>query len=230
MDIKSEIAKYYSHPAPFWESIPKDIHNRFKENSLHIKVAKNEIIYSEGSYPRGLYIINKGIARMYMITASGEEQTIYLMTQNEVFGFRPIICNDDSPVFVSAVEDCEIEMVDKEIFLSSLYSSSELNMLFLHYFGNEFRVLCNKITFFSVKPVQERVALSLLILNQKFHSIRGEENVIHFSHGLIANYAGTILETLSRQLKILKDMNAIAMEGRKIILLDLKLLFERANI
>lgn len=227
--MKSEIAKYYCKPKPFWENIPKTLYEEFKANTTIINVAKNEIIYSEGHYPKGLYILKKGIARMFIINAAGEEQTIYMMTNNEMFGYRAIVCNDDSPVFISAIEPCEIEMINKDIFLARLHQSFELTDLFLNYFGNEFRVLCNKISFFSLKPVSERVALSLLILNQKFGK-EHEGNAVQFSKKEIANYAGTIIETLSRQLKILSEMNAIEIRGRKILLTDMDLLYKRANI
>jgi CRP-like cAMP-binding protein len=152
------------------------------------------------------------------------------MTKDEIFGYRPILCNDDSPVFISAIQDCEIEMIDKEVFISKLHQSLELNTLFLHYFGNEFRVLCNKISFFSLKPVNERVALTLLILSQKFSHSGDKNKIMDFSRKEIANYAGTIIETLSRQLKILSEMNAIKIKGRKITLTDTDLLFKKANI
>ncbi len=228
--MNREIANYYFKPAPFWDNIPDTCYKEFKANSILIKVEKNGIIYSEGNYPKGLYILNKGIARMYLINSIGEEQTVYLLGAGEVFGHRPLVCNDESPVFISAVEACEIEMIDKDVFLNSLKQSIELNTLILNYFGNEFKVLCNKISFFALKPVDERIALALLVLNQKFHASGQEPNIVYFSRRIVANFAGTIVETLSRQLRKMKQAGIIAIKGRKIILLDMEELYKRANI
>lgn len=228
-NLEVEISRYYNKPRAFWSQIPKHVHDEFKAHVTHIEIKKNSMIYNEGNYPKGLYIIRKGIARLYMMNHLGEEQTIYMMTGGDIFGHRPMVCHDESPVFVIAIEDCEIEMISREVFLGQLNKSIELNALFLEYFGSEFRVLCNKISFFALKPVEERVALTLLILNQKFRHDNHDREV-RFSRKDIANFAGTIAETLSRQLKALLDLKAVSVKGRTIILNDIKLLFKRANI
>lgn len=227
--IEIEIEKYYNKPKAFWSQIPKHVQDEFRSHIHHITVKKSDVIYNEGNYPKGIYIIRKGVARMYIMNQLGEEQTIFMMTANEIFGHRAVVCHDESPVFVMAVEDCEIEMINRDIFIGQLHKSMELNALFLEYFGSEFRVLCNKISFFALKPVEERVALTLLILNQKFRQ-DNKDRTVRFSRKDIANFAGTIAETLSRQLKALLDLGAISVQGRTIILNDIKLLYSRANI
>lgn len=227
--IETEIARYYNRPKAFWTQIPKYVQDEFREHAITITVKRNGAIYNEGNYPKGLYILKKGIARMYVMNQLGEEQTIYMMTVNEMFGYRSVLCRDESPVFITAIEDCEIEMISRDVFMTQLNKSIELNTLFLEYFGSEFRVLCNKISFFALKPVEERVALSLLILNQKFRH-DSSDRIVRFSRKEIANYAGTIAETLSRQLKALLDIGAISIKGRTIMLTDTRLLYNRANI
>ncbi len=228
--METGIAKYYFKPNSLLENIPIPVKGYLRANSATVIAPKNSIIYNEGAFPRGLYIITKGVAKLYTINNAGKEQVIYFMAKNEMFGFRPIICNDESPVFISAIEDCEIEIINKSAFINSLNKSRELSTLFLNYFGNEFRVLSNKISFYAQKPVDERVALTLLILHQKFKLDSEKDNFINFTRKDLANYAGTIIETLSRQLKILLEMKAIGTKKRKIFIINIELLYKRANI
>lgn len=227
---KAEISKYYFKPVSFWDNIPPAVSEIFKAHSTVTKVKKGDLIYSEGTYPKGLYIISKGIAKLYVMNNMGKEQIIYILAKNEMFGYRSIVCNNNSVIFIAAMEDCEVELIDREIFLQQLFSSTELNKLFMNYFGEEFRILYNKISFFSLKPVNERIALTLLVLNQKINSYEKKENSLNISRTDLANYAGVTLETFSRQLRVLKDKKAVTTKGRKIILMNMDLLFTIANI
>lgn len=227
---KAEIARYYFKQAAFWDNIPQPVYNAFKAHSTITKVKKGEMIYSEGTYPKGLYIISKGIAKLYVMNNMGKEQIIYMLAKNEMFGYRSIVCNNNSVIFITAITDCEIELIDRETFLYHLFNSTELNKVFMNYFGEEFRILYNKISFFSLKPVEERVALTLLVLDHKINDDEGAEHTLSISRTDLANYAGITIETFSRQLRKLKDLKAIITNGRKITLIDYEILFKMANI
>ncbi len=227
---ESEIAEYYFKPPSLWESIPKHIYEEFKAHSTTTKLKRNEIIYSEGTYPKGLYILTKGCAKLYTVNNVGREQIIYFMKKNEMFGYRAIACNNNSVIFISAIEDCEIELIDRDVFLSYLFKSMELNKLFMNYLGDEFRILYHKISVYALKPVSERVALTLLVLDQKFNTEEGKDSIDLFMRRDIANYAGITIETLSRQLKVLTDGKVIKTKGKKITITNFDALYIRANI
>jgi len=72
--------------------------------------------------------------------------------------------------------------------------------------------------------VRERLALVLLILNDKYKR-KGKEHwpaAINLSRENVANYASTTIETLARMLRYLKDEKIIKTEGRKIIIIRQK--------
>ncbi len=226
---RAEIARYFFKQDAFWENIPQPVYDALKAHSTITKVKKGEMIYSEGTYPKGLYIIAKGIAKLYVMNNMGKEQIIYMLSKNEMFGYRSIVCNNNSVIFITAITECEIELIDREVFLYHLFNSIELNKVFMNYFGEEFRILYNKISFFSLKPVEERVALTLLVLDQKFND-HSNEHTLSISRTDLANYAGITIETFSRQLRKLKDRKAVITNGRKITLINFEALFKIANI
>ncbi len=229
-EIEKEIANYYLIPELIWDKIPIDTVEKMRENLTVANFKKDEQIYTEGFHPRGLYIVKKGIAKQFLISNEGKEQIIYMLKPGNMFGYRSIVCNNASFLHVTAIQDCEIEIIGKDTFVKYFNESNEIKLFFLNYFGMEFRVLFNKISFFATKPVTERVALTLLILNQKFEIYTNDKNGITFTRTDLACFAGTINETLSRQLTILEKEDIIELRGRAILIKDKERLFKIANI
>lgn len=223
---KTELRKYYFRPAPFWERLPASVWSALQSTRQRLTYPKKSIIYAEGSHPRGLYIIRKGRAKVYIINSHGVEQIIYFLGKDEVFGYRTIVCEEPSPVFVEAIDDCTLDCIPRTYFAQFLRESPDLNAVFLNDLGYEFSIFVNKISVFAQKPVSERVALALLALKEKFH----EEAALVFTRDDLARYVGTATETLIRQLKILKDEGVIATRGRKIWVENADRLLEMARL
>lgn len=228
-NIEKEIEKFYFNSDPFWESLPLSIAKSLKLNAQIVHYKKNEPMYNEGDYPKGLYIIKKGIASLTVIDNNGRQQILYFLRKNDIYGYRSLIVEKATMINISALEDCEVEIVNKAVFLHYLHNSIDLNKALLKHMGIEIKVLIHKISYFSLKPVNERIAMALLILHQKLFS-KKKDNTISLPKADIANFAGTIPETLSRQLKTLSTMNAISVKGRKITIINQQLLFEISNI
>lgn len=227
---QTELRKFFFKPDPFWEQVPSDLWKELTDLSFQMQVPKKTLIYSEGSYPKGLYIIRKGYVKVYIINNEGAEQIIYFQGKDEVFGHRAIVSDEPSPVFVESIDDCEIECIPREHFVRCLRESPLLNAAVMSYLGHEFRIFVNKISLFTQKPVSERVALTLLVLNEKFNPNPQFVKVLRFSREDLASYTGTATENFIRQLKILKDLGAIVIKGRKIIIESTDILFERVNL
>ncbi len=227
---QAELRKYFFKPPPFWESIPASLWAEMQAVSQPLSCPKKTLIYSEGSYPRSLYIIRKGRVKVYIINNEGAEQIIYFLGKDEVFGHRSIVCDEPSPVYFEAIDDCVLDCIPRYHFERFLSESPDLNAAFLYYLGHEFRVFVNKISVFAQKPVQERVALALLVLNEKFNEHPQYVMVLNFTREDMASYVGTATENLIRQLKALKEARAVIIRGRKIILEEPDLLWERANL
>lgn len=227
---QQELRKYYFKPEPFWEGLPPNLWKELKISCISKRYAKGTIIYEEGKYPRGLFIIRRGLVKVFVINHDGSEQIIYFMGKDELFGLRSLVSDEASPVFIETIEDCTIDCIPRTKIESYLSDSTDLTTAFLRYLGNEFRVFVHKISFFTNRPVSERVALAILVLNEKFNSTHPEINAISFSRKDLANYIGIATENLIRQLKQLKNAGAIAIKGRKIILEDLEILHTQANL
>lgn len=227
-----KIEKYHFKTDSIFEGLPTREFRLLKQEMQRMEIKKGKVIYREESYSKGACILRKGKVKIYQTNKDGKEQIAYIYRKGEILGYRPILCNEPHPVSAAALEDCVISFIPKKYFLYALEASPVLAMRLLTNLTHEFTVWINKLTLFAQQPVRERVALSLLIINEKYKK-EGKEHlpvVINLSREDIANYVGTTIETLVRILRYLKDEKIIATRGRRIVILKLKELEKIADI
>ncbi len=213
-----KIEKYHFKTDSILEGLPIKEFRLLKEDMQRMEIKKGKIIYREGSYSKGAYILRKGKVKIYQTNGDGKEQIVYIYRKGEIMGYRPLLCEETHPVSAVSLEDCVISFIPKKFFLHALNESPILARRLLNNLSHEFSVWVNKIGAFSQQQVKERVALSLLIINEKYKkdSNSNQPAVINLSRDDIANYVGTTTETLVRVLRYLKDEKIITSSGRRI--------------
>ena len=219
-----KLERYHFKTESILEGLPAKEFRLLKEDMQRLEIKKNKVIYREGSYSKGAYILRKGKIKIYQTNKEGKEQIAYIYRKGEIMGYRPLLCEEIHPVSAAALEDCVISFIPKKLFLNALNESPVLARRLLNNLSHEFTVWINKLTLFAQQPVKERVALSLLIINEKYkkEGSNAVSAVINLSRDDIANYVGTTTETLVRILRYLKDEKIISTSGRKITILKPK--------
>ncbi len=98
--------------------------------------------------------------------------------------------------------------------------------------SHEFSVLVNVLTVLSQKTVRQRLALSLLILRDKFKKENQDNKPVELdlSRDDLSKFVGTARETLVRLLHDFKEEELIEVNGRIIILKNALELSKIANI
>jgi CRP-like cAMP-binding protein len=97
--------------------------------------------------------------------------------------------------------------------------------------GHEFAVLVNNVSIFAQKPVRERLAITLIILREKYKADtqNGQPIFIEVGREDIASMAGTARENVVRLLREFKDEQIIETKGRKILVTNIKKLVAISN-
>lgn len=183
--------------------------------------AAGKVIFSEGSNPAGVYFIKQGKVKIFQRNQDGKRQIAYIYISGEYFGFRPILSNSSHPATAEAMEPCDIVFYPKSAFQSALSASQVLANNLLQVLSYEFNVWVNLMTAFSQKVVKARVALAILILNEKFRERESNDAVwITIKREDLASYAGTTKETCVRMLTQFKNAGWLSIEGRHIRILN----------
>lgn len=229
--MKFEIEKYHFKTESIFDQLPLSESKKLKLSIIRDEVKKDGIIFREGTYSKGLYILKKGTVKIYQVNNEGKEQVVYIYKKGEMMGYRPLLCHEKHPVNAAALEDCTFHLIPAGQFIQVLNNSPHLARKLLEHLSHEFTVWVNKISVFGQQPVLVRVAMALLILNEKY---RKEKQlgpvIINLSRDNIANYVGTTVESLVRMFRFLKDKGIITTQGRKISILQPGELVKIANL
>ncbi len=227
------IEKYHFKTGSLLEGLPTKDFRALKSKMERRELKKGKTLYREGTYPGGVYILRKGKIKIYQTNKEGNEQIVYIYRKGEIIGYRPIISGEAHPVSAAALENCVLSFIPRNKFLEVLSNSLELSNRLLVNLAHEFTVWTYTLSGLGLYPVRERVALSLLILNEKYKRNENQKTptIIDLSRDDLAKYVGTAKETLVRMLQDFKQRKIIKAEGRKkIIILNVKELKKITNL
>ncbi|MCI3936322.1 Crp/Fnr family transcriptional regulator [Chryseobacterium aahli] len=226
------ISKFIFNNQYLFEELPEGDKETFTRVMHHKNYRKGEAIFTDGTMPNGVFYLKSGKVKKYKVDNDGREQIIYIYNAGEFFGYSAILSEESYGDTTQTLENSVISFISKDDFLSLLTKSAIFSRLLLKCLSHEFSVMANLMTVLSQRTVRERVALSLLILYDKYKLNSSDDAIVFItlSRSDLANMAGTASETLARILHGFKQDKLIMMEGRKIQLLDFKLLTQIANL
>ncbi|MFN6086944.1 MAG: Crp/Fnr family transcriptional regulator, partial [Fluviicola sp.] len=69
---------------------------------------KNQSVFIEGSSPRGVFCLNSGKVKIYVLGNEGKEQIIHIANEGEIIGFRALLSNEPYQLSATCIEDCQI--------------------------------------------------------------------------------------------------------------------------
>ncbi|KAF2342887.1 Crp/Fnr family transcriptional regulator [Flavobacterium tistrianum] len=224
------ISKFIFNNQYILNELPQSDRDLLEKVMQSRKYAKNQTVFTEGTLPTGIFYIQSGKIKKHKVDNDGREQIIYIYSSGEFFGYTAILSEKAYGDNAVAIENSVISFISKEDFFNVLNNSAVFSRLLLKCLSHEFSVVANLMAVLSQRTVRERVALSLLILHDKYKTDDGQKNVfITLSRGDLAKMVGTVNETLARVLHDFKNENLIWMEGRKIQLVNFQQLIRIAN-
>ena len=215
-----------------FSSLPDNIKEVFLSQMIVKQFRKKQNIFTEGTYPAGIYFIKKGKVKKYKSLNGGKEQILYVCSEGELLGYAAFLSEEMYPDSATSLTDATIGFVSKDKLLKLLDQYDELSKMLMKNLSHEFGVLVNFIATFTQKTVRQRVALTLLILQEKFSDSINENNEIQIvlTRADFANIVGTAVATLVRLLHDFKEENLIRTQGRKIVITNKIQLLEIADV
>ena len=195
---------------------------------------KGQIVFYEGKRPLGIYCLNSGKIKITKNGVNGKEQIVRFVMPGDLLGIRSLIGGREYSACATTLEDSMICFIDKKIFLDILKKYPEINQCLMISLSRMLEEAENMMTSLAQKPVRERLAEALIILNDIFNGENNTHEAKNFSICLsredLANIVGTATETVIRLLSEFKEENLISANGRKITLLDIKGIKKAGNI
>ncbi|HYL12920.1 MAG TPA: Crp/Fnr family transcriptional regulator [Terriglobales bacterium] len=185
-----------------------------------------EVVFSEGEPCSGLYVVESGHVRIFKSSASGREQVLSIDGPGSSVAELPVFDGGSYPASVAAIDSATLLFVSKQDFQALCLAHPQVALKVLRVVGARLRRLVGIIEELSFTTVRHRLASFLLRVaqTQGKHTAEGIEVTLPASNQELASQIGTVRELVSRNLSRLQAEGMLRIEGRSVIIPDLKAL------
>jgi len=196
-----------------------------------VNYKEGEFVFHEGEAFPGIYIVLKGLVKIFKISPQGKEYILHLLRKPNLFGDVPLFTGGKCPASVQIMEDSTLLFIPKNEFLQLLKDNPELSFKIMAGFAKRLESITVKAEDLSLKEVVNRLADYIIEGIESNHNSNLPEPFfkIPLSNPTLAAYLGTIPESISRAFKKLKDSRIIRVHGRTIFVQDLEKLKKLAE-
>lgn len=199
-----------------------DFFGKFTE----LKVVKHQVVVSAKPLSGEIYFLRKGYIKSYSVSSDGRQFSTIIQKPGDVFPIGAIVFDNlPNHFYFETLTRCTIYKCPKVSFLAFIRSSMEdvwflLERSIARYLGVTYR-----LEHMALGNARSRVANILLICATRFgYTTRANGTVIDvpLTHSEIASLTGLTRETVSIELKRLKDLKIIDKRYGKYTIRDLE--------
>ncbi len=199
-------------------------------HSKLIEVRRNENIFKEDAQPFGLYCLFEGKVKLYKTGDEGKEQIVRFANSKDIIGYRALLSGDNYRCSASAIVNSTLLRIPKEVIEEVFDRNLHMYKVFLKLLANDLRQAEITITDLAQKPVRERVAECIILLEETYGLDNEGYINVKLSREEMANIVGTATETVIRLLSEFKKDEIIQMDIRRIKVLDTEKLVRTARM
>ncbi|HOD92933.1 MAG TPA: Crp/Fnr family transcriptional regulator [Clostridia bacterium] len=204
---------------PVWDQLTQE-QKQFLNNSVTKKdVQKSTVLHRGDEDCDGLYIVESGQLRAYIISDEGKELTLYRLFEMDMclFSASCMLSNIQFEVIIEAEKDTAIWIIPVLAYQKLMNTNNAVanytNQLMASRF-TDVMWLMDQILF---KGMDSRLASFLL-----YESNIEESNELIITHEKIANHIGTAREVVTRMLKYFQGENMVRLSRGSIVITDRK--------
>ncbi|WP_445732101.1 Crp/Fnr family transcriptional regulator [Mariniflexile sp.] len=212
-----------------FESLTSDEKKLVYDTMEPLMIKKGSLLFYEEGIPTGIFQIKRGKAKKFKRGFSGTEQIFYIYTTGDVLGYHALFGEERYQDSCEALEDLEVNFIAKDVFFQLLQDIPALQQTFIKNIGHEFGVLANIIAVLAQKNLNARLAINLLILENRFQK-HDKAGGIDLTREDLANIIGTSPESLGRSLKQFKDEGIIEVDKRVIYIKNTEQILQLLNV
>lgn len=193
---------------------------------------KKDIILYPDEISNSVFYIKSGFVRAYRISETGDELTLIILKQNDLFPINCGLNNSPNNYYLEAITSLEAYKAPKEMFLAFVKQNPaifyDLTTNILERFGG----LLTRMEYLIISRAYAKVTSTLLVCAQRFGEKQGREVILKvpLTHKDIANLAGITRETTCLEMKKLEKKGLVGRNGRMFVIKNLKALQEESLV
>lgn len=192
------------------------------------KFGAGELIFGEGEACAGLYVVESGNVRIFKSSTGGREQVLSIDGPGSSIAELPVFDGGSYPASAQAITPSTLLFFSTQDFHALCVQHPDVALKVLRVVGGRLRKLVGIIEELSFTTVRHRLIAQLVRL-AKSEGSRGTQGVsfsLPVNNAELAAQIGTVRELVSRNMSRLQGDGLIAIDGRSVIVPDLKKLEE----
>lgn len=181
-----------------------------------------ETLFSQGDQARSMYVVVEGGVRLVEHTTEGKDVNLKIYGPDDVFGLLAISGEFPHYAEIVAVQDSELVGFAGEAMRRVMLEYSSIALQIIDVLVTHVHQAHSRVRQMAVEKTERRLARALLHFCQKFGQVDGDGQpiVCSLTQQDIAEFTGTTVETVNRQLRVWEEAGYVERQWRQIIILD----------
>lgn len=188
---------------------------------------KGEILVRADDDPAGVFYLTKGQVKMYLITGKGDEIVLNIFKPISFFPMSWAINNTKNVYYYEALTEVTLWRAPKEDVIAFLKENPDVlyNLISRVYRGVD--GVLTRMAYLMSGNAHARLITELLIAGKRFGKQNDKNEVaLTVSEKDLAAQAGMTRETVSREMKVLKDKGLVTLNKTVLTIKDIQSLEE----
>ncbi len=183
-------------------------------------IKKGEPLFEEGESVNGIFCVKDGVCKLSKLSANGKDQIVKLVKSGELLGQRSLISDEPTNLSAVALEDMEVCFIPKTEIMNFFNKNNQFSMNVMKNICGDLKDADDHMVSMAQKSVKERLAETLLSLEDTFGKNSDGSLHIQLSREELAGMIGTATESCIRLLSELNKSGVIDLTGKKITIVD----------
>jgi len=209
---------------PHFRGLPAELLEAVAEGSRRVVFEAGQAIFAQGDPPRAFYLVRRGGVKVYRISVDGREQVLHQLREGSTFAEAAVLSMPVYPAHAVAIlPRTELIEIGAARFLELFRGDPRLAATMVSSLSMWLIGLAERVEELSVASATARLAHYLLRLPSRVEG--GTISIeLPFAKKDLAAQLAITPETLSRLLRRWRDANLLREDGRKLQILDERLL------
>lgn len=204
---------------PIWTKLTPSQQNTISQSLIRRSAKKGEVIHNGGMDCTGLFVIESGQFRAYILSDEGREVTIYRLFDLDIclLSASCMIRSIQFDITIEAEKDTEFWVIPAEIYKQIMEASAPVANYTNEIMANRFSEVMWLVEQILWKSMDKRIASFLL----EESAIENSER-LPITHETIANHLGTHREVVTRMLRYFQSEGIVRLNRGVVEITDSK--------
>ena len=204
-----------------WKMLSDEERILVRNNAKIVNFRKNEMIYIEDEQPKDLMCLLKGKVKIFKNGVGGRSQIIRMIRPVQYFGYRAFFAREPYVTAASAFESSTVCFIPMELIEGFFRKNGNLALFFIQLLSLDLGIADQRVVNLTQKHIRGRLAESLIFLKESYGLEEDGATInIYLAREDLANLSNMTTSNAIRTLSMFVDERIIAMDGRKIKVID----------